>query len=157
MLPTWLTLLAPLPDDVLVERMPVAPTELVESGQADAIAGWESIRVYLSDAARGLRHVLITLDAGGTLLSGGDTVMFHRVEQRGSELWNIYDHEHIGGRFEADGSFLGTRWHTHNEHVGDDDEPATTVSAPSTPTAEEIEKLRGLVNWVIARAPERRP
>src|SRR5688500_6803229 len=115
--PTWLALLAPLPQNAVVSRSPVASAELVASGKADAIAGWDSLVVHLSDAD-GLRHVMLTLDAAGTVISGGDGVLFQHEEQRGGELWQIYDHQNIGGRFESDGSFRGTRWHTHTEQHG---------------------------------------
>jgi hypothetical protein len=155
--PTWLALLAPLPDDVTIERVAVASPELVASGKVDAIAGWESIRIHLSDPDDGLRHVLITVDADGTLLSGGDTVMFHRQEQRDSELWNIYEHHSVGGRFEIDGSFSGTRWLTHTEQRGDDEASATSTATPSPPSPQEAEQLRALITWVIERAPSRKP
>ena len=154
--PAWLALLAPLPDDAVIDRKPVASAELIASGQADAVAGWESLTVHLSDASLGLRHVLLTLDADGTLVSGGDGVLFHRQEQRGADLWNIYDHENIGGRFETDGSFRGTRWHTHTEQPGDDEDSAVSSSHPSTPSPEDVERLGALAAWVIQRAPGKR-
>jgi hypothetical protein len=155
MSPPWLALLAPLPDDAVVDRRPVASPDLVASGQADAIAGWESLTVHLSDAALGLRHVLLTLDATGTLISGGDGVMLHRQEQRGADLWHIYHHENIGGRFEPDGSFHGTRWRTRTEQLGDDEAGASSSSVPGVPSAAEVDRLRALAAWVIARAPKR--
>jgi hypothetical protein len=156
MTPTWHALLAPLPDDVVVDRKPVVSAALVASGQADAIAGWDHISVILSDPPRGLRHILITLDESGTLLSANDAVLFHREEQRGGELWNIYDHENVGGRFEADGSFRGTRWRSRTEHLGDDDEPNARSSVPSAPSADDEARLRVLVAWILARAPQQR-
>ena len=156
MTPAWLALLAPLPDDAMVERKPVASDEMIASGTADAIAGWESITVNLSDPGRGLRHVMLTLDGAGQLIGGNDAVMFRREEQRDGVLWTIYDHENVGGRFEADGTFGGTRWHTHNEHLGDEDEPATSVSTPSRPSADDAARLRALLDWVLARAPHKR-
>ena len=156
MAPAWLALLSPLPDDVIVERKPVASGELIASGKVDAIAGWDSVTVNLSDPDRGLRHVLITLDGNGTVISGGDAVMFHRQEHRDGELWNIYDHENVGGRFEVDGSFRGTRWHTHTEHLGESDDPKASSSTPSTPTDDDVARLRALVAWVLERAPRKR-
>jgi hypothetical protein len=153
--PAWLALLAPLPDDAMIERKPVASAEQLASGTASAIAGWESITLNLSDPPLGLRHVLLTLDADGTLISGGDGVLFHRTEQRGGELWNIYDHENVGGRFEPDGSFHGTRWHTHTEHVGDEEEPKISSSTPSQPSDDDAVRLRALAEWVLSRAPRR--
>ena len=155
-IPAWLALFAALPDDAVVERKPVASPELIASGKADAIAGWESLTVYLSDPAAGLRHVLITLDGNGTLLSGGDTVLFQREEQRGRDLVTIYDQESVGGRFEEDGSFRGTRWITHTEQIGDDDENAQTTSLPSPPSEQDVASLRAIVEAVLRRAPGRR-
>jgi hypothetical protein len=154
-IPTWLALFAPLPDHAVIERKPVASPELVASGQAAAVAGWESISAYLSDPA-GIRHVLITIDGNGMLLSGGDAVMFQREEQRGGDRVTIYDHENVGGRFEEDGSFRGTRWITHTEQIGDDDEGAHTTSLPSPPSEQDVASLRAIIDAVLRRAPGRR-
>jgi hypothetical protein len=156
MTPAWLGLFAPLPPDVAIERKAVASAELLAAGKADAIAGWESIAVYLSDIDRGMRHVLITIDGDGTLLSGGDTVMFHHDEVRGEEVWHIYDHESVGGRFEPDGSFRGTRWQSRAEHAGDEEEPRASSATPSPPSDADEARLRALVTWVLERAPARR-
>ena len=141
----------------MIERKPVASPEAVASGQADASAGWESVTVYLSDPAAGMRHVQITLDADDRLLSAGDTVMFERKEQRGRDTVTVYDHENVGGRFEQDGSFHGTRWVTRTEQIGDDDEHAHTTSLPSPPSAADVASLKALVDGVLKRAPARRP
>ena len=130
--------------------------ELLASGKADPIVDWDSISVHLSDPATGLRHVLITLDGNDTLLSASDVVLFQREEQRGSVVVTIYDQETVGGRFEEDGSFRGTRWITHTEQIGDDDEHAQTTS-PSQPSDQDVASLRALVHAVIERAPRRRP
>jgi hypothetical protein len=153
--PAWLALFAPLPDDAVVERKPVASPELVASGQADAIAGWDSISVYLS-AVAGIRHILITLDANDRLLSAGDMVMFQRTEPRGRGVVTIYDQENVGGRFEEDGSFRGTRWVTHTEQTGADVEHAHTASLPSPPSPADENSLRALVDAVLKRAPARK-
>ena len=153
--PAWLALFAPLPDDAVIERKPVAPPELVASGKADAIAGWDSISVNLSGVA-GMRHVLITLDADDRLLSASDLVLFEREEQRGRTLVTIYDQENVGGRFEEDGSFRGTRWVTRTEKIGDADENAHTTSLPSPPSPADVTSLRALVDAVLKRAPARK-
>ena len=153
--PAWHALFAPIPDDAVVERKPVASPALIESGQADAIAGWNSISVHLSDVGSGLRHVLITLDANDRLLSASDMVLFERKEHRGGQVMTIYDHENIGGRFEEDGSFRGTRWVTVTEQVGDDEEHAHTTSLPSPPSASDVASLRAVVDAVLKRAPAR--
>ena len=153
--PTWLALFAPLPDDAVIERKPVASPELIARGEADAIAGWESITVHLSDPAAGMRHVLITLDGNGTLLSAGDMVMFQREEQRGHDRITIYDQQDVGGRFEEDGSFRGTRWITHTEQIGSDVQNAHTTSLPSPPTEQDVASLRAIIDAVLKRAPRR--
>ena len=152
--PAWLALFAPLPDDAVVERKPVASPELVASGKADPIAGWDSISVHLSGVA-GLRHVLITLDANDQLLSASDMVLFQREEQRGRDEVTIYDQENVGGRFEEDGSFRGTRWITRTEQIGDDEEHAHTTSLPSPASLADAAALRALVDAVLKRAPKR--
>lgn len=153
--PNWLALLAALPDDAGPTRKPVASPELIASGKADAIAGWDSIQIDLSAGLAGLRHVQLTLDAGGTLLSAGDNVLFHRTENRAGRLVTIYDQESIGGRYAGDGSFHGTRWVTHTEqdHQDPDGEPAIT-STPSAPSHEDIMALNLLVAEVLKRAPQ---
>ena len=154
--PAWLALFAPLPDDAVVERKPVASPELVASGKADPIAGWDSISVHLSDVGTGLRHVLITLDANDRLLSASDIVLFERKEPRGSDEVTIYDHENVGGRFEEDGSFRGTRWVTHTEQIGGDEEHAQTTSLPSPASPGDATSLRAVVDAVLKRAPARK-
>ena len=153
--PAWLSLFAPLPADAVIERKPVASPELVASGKADAIAGWESITVGLSDPAAGMRHVQITLDGSGKLLSASDMVLFHRHEQRDHDAVTIFDQENVGGRFEDDGSFRGTRWHTRTEQIGDDDEHAQLTSRPSPPSTADAASLRTLVDDVLTRAGAR--
>lgn len=63
--PKWLALLAAPPDDAVPTRKPVASPELIASGKADAIVGWDSIMIDLSAGLAGLRHVQ----------RGGDKVM----------------------------------------------------------------------------------
>lgn len=153
--PEWLALLAALPDEVVPERKPVASPELIASGKADAIAGWDSITVHLSALEFGLRHLQLTVDAGGRLLSAGDHVLRERKERRGDLIVTIHDHESIGGRYADDGSFHGTRWETRSEQddAHADDEPDLT-STPSPPSAEDITALNALVAEVLRRAPK---
>lgn len=138
----------------MVERKPVASPELMASGQADAIAGWDSISVHLYDEA-GMRHVLITVDANDRLLSASDLVLFERREQRGSDVVTIYDQETVGGRYEEDESFRGTRWVTRTEQIGDDHEHAHSTSLPSPPSPAHVASLRAVVDAVLKRAPSR--
>jgi hypothetical protein len=103
-----------------------------------------------------MRHVLVTLDGDGKLLSASDLVLFRRQEQRGRHVVTIYDQENVGGRYEPDGSFHGTRWHTRTEQIDDDEEHAQMTSLPSPPSASDVAALRALVDDVIQRAPTRR-
>jgi hypothetical protein len=150
----WHALLAPLPDTSVVERKPVASAELIAAGTAGPIAGWESLSVNLSDPPAGLRHVLVTIDADGALLSASDWVLHHRREHRDGADVAVYDHHSIGGRFEPDGSFRGTTWRSQSEQRGlEEDDSVVTSSVPSAPTPEEISGLRQIVADVMRRAP----
>ena len=69
----------------------------------------------------GLRHVLVVLDATGQPISASDHVLYwskvSRIDQNadtvlGSALHAEFCQESIGGRFESDGTFRGTRWQT---------------------------------------------
>lgn len=153
--PKWLALLAALPDEAIPERTSVASAEMIASGKADAIAGWHSIIINLSAVDFGLRHVQLTVDGEGTLLSAGDHVLFQRTENRDGRVVTVYDQESVGGRYADDGSFHGTRWVTHTEqdHANADDEPAIE-STPSEPSHEDIMALNVLVAEVLRRAPK---
>jgi hypothetical protein len=41
----WHALLAPLPNDVIVQRKPVAPPEVLSKPGGAAIAGWEQLTI----------------------------------------------------------------------------------------------------------------
>jgi hypothetical protein len=155
MTPSWLLLLAPLPETAAIERAPVASPALVAAGRADAIAGWESLSVHLSAPDAGLRHVLVTLDAAGKVLSAGDHVMRQRRERRDGAAIDVYDHESIGGRYADDGSFQGTRWVSRAEQRAESDEVASSESTPSTPSAADVDALNAIVADVLRRAPAR--
>ena len=149
--PAWLELLSPLPGDAKPERKPVASAQQIEQGTAGPITGWHNIMVNLSDPGVGLRHVQITLDAAGTLLAGGDHVMFVRETRPGGEVI-LTDHESIGGRFEKDGSFLGTHWKTTLESSAGEEEGSITRNAEHrSPTDDEITALRGIIDDVLQR------
>jgi hypothetical protein len=151
--PGWLALLAPLPDDVKPGRKPVASAEQIEKGTAGPIAGWQSITVYLSEPDYGLRHVLITLDENGQLLSGGDHVMFVRETTPDGIEATLTDHESVGGRFEPDGSFRGTYWKTTLESKpgGNEDESVTRSAKNRPPSDDEIAALRRIIADVLSR------
>ena len=151
--PKWLALLAALPDEAVPERKPVASPESIAGGKADAIAGWDSITVHLSALEFGLRHLQLTVNAEGKLLSAGDHVLLERKERRGDRSVTIYDQESIGGRYADDGVFQGTRWKTRTEQKDEnaDDEPHMTSTA-SEPSRDDIMALNELVAEVLRRA-----
>ena len=134
------------------ERGPVASAEQLAQGTAGPIAGWQSVRVNLSEPAHGLRHVQITLDEHGQLLSGGDHVMFVRETTPDGEA-TLTEHESVGGRFEPDGSFRGTYWKMTLESSpdGDGDASVTRSSENRQPSADEIAALRRLITDVLSR------
>ena len=141
-----------MPPDAKVERAPVAAAELIASGSAEAIAGWHSIRVHLSAPDFGLRHVLITVDQDGRLLSGGDHVMIVLETTPDGVEATLTEHESVGGRFEADGSFLGTYWKTTFQNNPDEEESSVTRSAERRrPSDEEVAALRGIIADVLGR------
>ena len=156
--PPWHALLAPLPTDAVPTRQPVAPPELLASPSGSAVQGWEQLVLYLSAGDFGSRFVLAVLDDSGGLLSASDAVL-HRMDPGGrsgtSPLCDAAARIHqdsVGGRFEADGSFRGTRW--HSEAV---DQPGTEHldwhSTPSAPSDADIAALKGLVTELIRRGP----
>ena len=143
----WHALLAPLPDDAVVKRRPVLPPEIAAKPESAAIAGWEQLTVELADACRGMRHLLVVLDAQGRAISASDMVMY-RAELAGEV---VFFQETVGGRLEEDGSFRGTRWRTLGLDSSRDEE-AKLEASPSTPTHEEAERLKGLVAEIIKRS-----
>jgi len=150
--PSWLSLLSPLPDNAVVEKKPVASADQLANNSAGPIAGWQSVTVNLSEPNYGLRHVLITLDGHGDLLAGGDHVMFVRDTTPDGLEATLTDHESIGGRFEKDGSFLGTHWKTTLESSAGEEESSITRSAEHrSPTEAEIAALRRIIDDVLKR------
>jgi hypothetical protein len=157
----WHALLAPLPEDVIVRRRPVGSPEVLATPEGAAIAGWEQLTIELSAGLAGLRHVLVVLDADGQPISASDTVLY-RIEvsktdqdadtSTESVLSAEFYHESIGGRFETDGTFRGTRWRTVGEDYSDGSEPKME-STPSEPSAEDIVDIKALVSEIMRRQP----
>lgn len=143
----WHALLAPLPADAIVKRRPVLPPEIAAKPESAAIAGWEQLTVELADERRGMRHLLVVLDARGRAISASDMVMYRA--ELGGEV--VFFQETVGGRLEEDGSFRGTRWRT----LGLDsprDEEAKLEASPSPPTDAEAQALRALVAEIVKRS-----
>jgi hypothetical protein len=150
--PAWLSLLSPLPDDATPQRKLVASPDMVANGTDGPIAGWYSLIVYLSEPEYGLRHVHLTLDAGGTLLAGGDHVMFVRETTPDGMEATLTEHHSVGGRFESDGSFRGTHWVSILETKPGEDAGETRSAEHRPPTDEEIAVLRVIAAEVMRRA-----
>lgn len=143
----WHALLAPLPADAVVRRRPVLPPEIAAKPESAAIAGWEQLTVELADACRGMRHLLVVLDAAGRAISASDMVMYRA--ELGGEV--VFFQETVGGRLEEDGSFRGTRWRT----LGLDsprDEEAKLEASPSSPSVAEAQALKSLVAEIVRRS-----
>ena len=155
----WHALLAPLPDDVIFRRQPVGSPEVLAIPEGAAIAGWEQLTVELSADLVGLRHVLVVLDATGQPISASDHVLYwsevSKTDQNvdASSVTAIqaeFYQESIGGRFEADGTFRGTRWQTVGEDYRDGSEPKMD-STPSEPSAADIAGIKALVAEIMKR------
>jgi hypothetical protein len=129
------------------ERKPVASPEVLASPSGWSIAGWEQLSINLSAGPAGLRSVLVVLDGSGTLLSASDAVLYRTGD--GSPATNL--HLSIGGRFEPDGSFHGTRWHSVSIERGE--EEPEWESTPSAPSEDDVAGLRALVDEVMRRSP----
>ncbi len=141
---SWQALLAPLPADARPWRAPVD-----ERGHASTLAGWENVVLELSAGADGMRVVHATTDERGVLRSGSDMVMRRVAAAGGGVVW---EHESLGGRFEDDGTFHGTRWHG----TGPDDPDAEGPPPdPAAANADEGAELRALLVEVLRRAPGR--
>ena len=149
--PSWIRLLTPVPAGVVPERKPVASAEQVARGTAGPIAGWESVSVHLSDPKLGSRHILISLDPAGRLLSAGDHVM--RVRELSADgTVRLADHESVGGRYDEDGTFHGTRWLSTIVCESAEDHARQVSSDKSAPTEEDIAALNRLVADLVARS-----
>jgi hypothetical protein len=155
----WHALLAPLPDDAHVRRQPVGSPEVLATPEGAAIAGWEQLTVELSAGIAGLRHVLVVLDATGQPISASDHVLYwsevsktdkNEDTSSGSAPHAEFYQESIGGRFETDGTFRGTRWQTVGEDYGDGSEPKMD-STPSNPSDADIAGIKALVAEIIKR------
>jgi hypothetical protein len=109
----------------------------------------------LSAGADGLRNILVVLEADGTLLSASDAVLY-RTGPSGGPAGDggpaMFLQMSVGGRFEEDGSFHGTRWHSVAVERGEDEEPEWE-SSPSEPSPDDVDGLRAVVAELIRRQP----
>jgi hypothetical protein len=155
--PAWHALLGPLPADAMPHRQPVASAEVLAGPTGWAVAGWEQLVLHLSAGADGLRTILVVLDASGVLLSASDAVLYRTGVSGGpppadSAAPAVLLQMSVGGRFETDGSFHGTRWHSVAVESGGEEEPEWE-STPSAPSADDVEGLQTVVAEMIRRGP----
>ncbi len=136
MRPDWHALFAPLPPEAAVQRARLL------------VPGWEQITVELSAGEAGLRHAMVVLDETGTPISAGDWVMY-RTQGEGEVT---YVHENVGGRFEADGSYLGTRWRSVAVESEGSEKALTQEMTSSKPSAEDVAGIRALVKELLSRS-----
>jgi hypothetical protein len=157
--PAWHALLGPLPPDAVPTRQPVASAEVLAGPTGWAVAGWEQLVLHLSAGADGLRTILVVLDAGGGLLSASDVVLYRTGQSGGpppadGDAPAMMLQMSVGGRFEEDGSFHGTRWHSVAVERAGDEEPEWE-STPSEPSPDDVDGLRTVVTELIRRQPPR--
>ncbi len=155
--PPWHVLLGPLPADAVPRRQPVAPPEVLASPTGWAVAGWEQLALYLSAGLTGSRMILVILDGEGALLSASDAVLYRMGLSGGlppseCDAPVMIRQESVGGRFEPDGSFRGTRWHSITVDSVGDEEPERE-STPSEPSPDDVAGLRVVVAEMIRRRP----
>jgi hypothetical protein len=150
----WHVLFAPVPDGLVPIRKPVAAPEIMESPAGAATAEWEQLTLEISAGSAGARILLVTLDATGQAIAASDWVLYRieREREPGDDIAVEYRHETVGGRFETDGSFAGTRWLTvtAETHEG---EQRQLESTSSRPTAADEDGLRSVVAEMLRRAP----
>jgi len=157
----WHRLLAPFPLDAQPRRQPVAPPEVLRGPNGWAVAGWEQVVLYLSAGPAGSRTIMAVLDADGALLSGSDGVLFRKGEggappPSDCEAPALVHQEMVGGRFEPDGSFHGTRWHSVAVDDGREGE-LDWESTPSAPTPADAAALENLLRELIDLDVPKRP
>lgn len=153
----WHVLLGPLPAGAVPTRQPVASAEVLASPTGGVLAGWEQIALYLSAGPAGSRSCLVVLDGRGTLLSGSDNVLYclglnGRTPPAEPGAPKLIRQESVGGRFEPDGSFHGTRWLSEAEDPGGDVDELEWKMTKSEPSPEDVEGLRRLVAELLRRA-----
>jgi hypothetical protein len=153
----WHTLFGPLPPDAVPIRKPVAPPGMIPDPEASAVAAWEQLILHLSAGDAGSRTIQVVLDGSGALLSAGDGVLYRTgLENPAPPPVNepaLIQQESLGGRFEPDGSFHGTRWRSVAIDRGE--EELDWEMARSEPSLDDVFSLRAVVDEVIRRQSPR--
>lgn len=131
----------------MVKRRPVLPPEIAAKPESAAVAGWEQLTVELTVPGKGMRHLLVVLDATGRAISASDMVMYRAAFGEDA----VFFQETVGGRLEQDGTFRGTRWRTLGLESAKVEE-AQLDSSPSAPTEADAQALQGLVAEIMKRS-----
>jgi len=97
------------------------------------------------------------LDGSGTLLSGSDHVLYRLGLDGGPALADaaapcLIRQVSVGGRFEPDGSFHGTRWLSEAEDPGGGVDELEWKMTKSEPTASDVEGLRRVLSELLRRS-----
>lgn len=112
--------------------------------------------LYLSAGPAGSRTTMVVLDASGALLSGSDGVLF-RMGLEGAppptdcDVPALIHQESVGGRFEPDGSFRGTRWRSVAVDDGREEDLEWELTR-SDPSPADASGLRSLLAELIRRS-----
>lgn len=144
-----LALLGPLPAGAVPRRTPVGPTD-DPAAEHGAIAGWRQLVLHLSDG-HARRVVLVVIEADGHAVAASD--MVHTADPVPGTSHVAIRHESVGGRFERDGRFLGTRWLSVGTETDPDEDVADWQSTSSTPSADDESALRRLIDEMRRRQP----
>lgn len=147
--PSWLKLLAPLPEDARPQRKSVAPPGSLHASPDSPIAGWETLLLELSAHPFGTRIFLVTLDATHRPISASDHVMLRGLTEEGGEGGHMRQAS-IGGRIEVDGSFRGTHWTMEGREPEGDEDPDWDRTSRAA-TGDEAADLLRLVKDVAGR------
>ena len=138
-------LLGPLPEGLPPRVTPVGEA----SPDPDSpVRGWKSLLVEVGAGGMSYRIVQVLIDAGGSVLSASDHVLYRRKASE-SPLMEIEQHS-IGGRFETDGGFRGTCWQVEGVEPEEGKDPDWKYT-PRPPSEQEVTGLRAVVAEVLFR------
>ncbi|HEY0996657.1 MAG TPA: hypothetical protein VGD77_11755 [Gemmatimonadaceae bacterium] len=138
--PEWLRVLGPVPDDARVDLRPFVAggSGITEAGGEPVFEGWTQRVVILASGTLGIRAIVVGADATGRLTMASDTVVRGPFPASAGRTADTASHRatSVGGRFETDGEFQGTRW---------------DGAASRPPTASEIVALSALAGDLLRR------
>lgn len=134
----------------------MAPPEILARPEGAAVAGWQQLVLHLSEVPTGSRTILVVVDAEGRPISASDGVLYRSELPRGTaddpRPAVRFEMESVGGRLEADGRFLGTRWRTVSLEREGEEEATRLESTPSAPSDADVAAIKALVAEIVRRA-----